>query len=87
MEKELKVGDQVIFIDEQRARHNALVTVVWRDIHHQPEGKPPGCNLVFVSGDVTKEDPYGRQIERRTSLVHVSAQPARASCWSWPDES
>lgn len=79
MEKELKVGDHIVFIDEHRVSHEALVTRVWVSL-----GGKPGCNLVFVSGDESKDAPYGRQIERRTSIVHLSQQPARASCWEWP---
>jgi len=46
----------------------------------------PGCNLVCVSGDVAKTDPYGRQIERATSVVHRSKQAAHGNFWHWPDE-
>lgn len=83
MEQELKVGDHVVFIDEKFVEHDALVTRVWPGIGGF---EVAGCNLVFVSGDESKDDPYGRQIERRTSIVHVSVQPARASCWRWPSE-
>jgi hypothetical protein len=72
----------IFFIDPYRKAHAALVTRVWNGM----VGAIPGCNLVFVSGDESKEDPYGRQIERATSIVHLSGQPARASCWCWPDE-
>ena len=82
MEKVLKVGDHVVFIDERFVEHDALVTRTWTSV-----GGLPGCNLVFVSGDESKDDPYGRQIERRTSIVHLSVQPAKASCWRWPTES
>lgn len=79
--KELNVGDAVIFIDENRVDRPAVVTKVWSSA-----GGLPGCNLVFVSGDDTKDDPYGRQIERRTSIVHISQQPARGFAWRHPDE-
>lgn len=79
MEKDLKIGDSIVFLDEHRVEHPALVTNVW-----QSSGGLPGCNLVFVVDDETKTDPYGRQIERRTSIVHESVQPARASCWRHP---
>ena len=83
--RELKVGSSVIYIDPYRKLHNALVTNVF--------GSPGpglnqfcGCNLVFVVADESKVDPYGRQIERATSQVHLSNQPAKAGCWCWPDE-
>ncbi len=50
------------------------------------EAGEPGCNLVFVSSEVDKTDPYGRQIERATSVVHRSKQPAHGRFWMWPDE-
>lgn len=76
MEKELKIGDGIVFIDEHRVEHPAIVTRVWTST-----GGLPGCNLVFVTDDETKEDPYGRQIERRTSVVHISMQPAGGLGW------
>ncbi len=82
MERELKVNDSIVYIDEHRIAHNALVTRVWGAF---ADGKP-GCNLVYVSGDETKTDPYGRQIERAASVTHKSGQPAGARCWCWPDE-
>lgn len=82
MDRELKIGDSIVYIDAHRERHNALVTKVWTSV-----GNLPGCNLVYVSSDETKNDPYGRQIERSTSVVHRSAQPAGAGCWCWSDES
>jgi hypothetical protein len=52
-----------------------------------PTGNPNrGCNLIFVSGDPAKDDTYGRQIERETSVIHRSGQPAPGNYWCWPDE-
>jgi hypothetical protein len=81
MERELKVGDTCIYIDSHRETHQALVTKVWQSM-----GGLPGCNVVFVSSDEAKTDPYGQQLERNTSVVHKSVQPAGAFCWCWPDE-
>jgi hypothetical protein len=77
----LKVGDAIVFIDEHRVRRPALVTRTWASI-----GGLPGVNLVTVNDDEAMTDPYGRQIERRTSIVHLSQQPAGASCWCFEDE-
>jgi hypothetical protein len=77
----LKVGDAIVFIDEYRNRRAALVTRTWESM-----GGKPGVNLVMVSNDESMTDPYGRQIERRTSIVHLSAQPAGASCWCFEGE-
>lgn len=69
---EVKIGDTVIFTDEYRKDHNALVTAVW--------GKD--CiNLVRVSGDDAKTDPYGRQIERNTSVVRYSEANHYGMCF------
>lgn len=62
-EKQLHVGDHVIYVDPVARQHDALVTAVW---------SPTCINVVFVSGDKGKEDPYGRQIERQTSLCSRS---------------
>lgn len=65
MERELKVGQSIVFIDSLRQKHDAVVTAWWT---------PSCCNLVIVSGDEKKTDEYGRQIERHTSVCHKSAQ-------------
>ena len=49
----------------------------------------PCCNVVYVSGDVDKKDPYGRQIERQTSCSYGRNQGMTqflGMCWAWPDE-
>jgi hypothetical protein len=38
-------------------------------------------NVVIVSADDSKEDPYGRQLERHTSIVHESRQTAHGMYW------
>lgn len=73
----LNIGDRVTFVDEFRKDHNALVTTVFPGM----SGAADGCNLVFVSGDESRGDSYGRQIERKTSVPHVSGNPAAAMCW------
>lgn len=82
-ERELHVGENIIFTDAQCQDHNALVTVVWDPGTH---GNPGCCNLVFVSGDESKTDPYGRQIERHTSVTHVRWSGAPGFCWRYPEE-
>ena len=56
---EVKLGQKVIFCDPKGNDHDALVTTVWSQ---------ECVNVVYVSGDETKGDTYGRQIERSTSL-------------------
>lgn len=58
-----QVGDVVRVTDEHGVQHNGLVTAV-----HGPK-----CiNVVFTSGEAVKNDPYGRQLERLSSLSEKS---------------
>lgn len=72
-----------MFYDEHRQQRPALITT-WHGLKdgesiedfrtkYGPETMP--CvNLVFVVGDESKTDPYGRQIERKTSVMHGDRQ-------------
>lgn len=64
-------GDVVQVVTEDYEQRAALVTVVHGEFR---EGQPPPCiNVVYVSSDPAKRDPYGSQIERMSSLQHQSA--------------
>jgi len=76
MERELKVGQTITFFDEFRVPHDALVTAWWG---------PTCCNLIYVSKDPKKDDTWGNQIERQSSVIHKSAQ-AFGNFWCWTDE-
>jgi len=85
--KTLKVGQHIVYTDELKEPHDALITAVhgtlMLDYNNEPESIP--CiNLLIVSHDVSKHDTYGRQIERYSSVVHVSLNSAEANCWNWP---
>ncbi len=55
----MNVRDSVIFADSMRVEHQALVTAVFT----------PDCiNVVYVTGDETRTDQYGRQTVRETSV-------------------
>lgn len=90
MERKYEVGQHVIFVDPRGVRRDALITVWWtggQEISsYRSESGEPGCNLVFVSGDESRQDPCGRQTERSTSVVHKSKQPAHGNYWCWQDE-
>lgn len=73
-----QIGDVVTYIDPTRRECNALVTAIFKN--EFGDGKD-GLNLVLVSKDTDKDDNYGRQLERQTSIVHLSNQPAKANCW------
>lgn len=74
---DIKVGDNVVFVDEHSKEHNAIVICAFS----APHIKYPSVNVVHVSDDESKSDSYGRQIERRTSVPHQSNQPAHGMYW------
>lgn len=57
------VGSHVVYTDPVGKRHPALITAVWG-----PELGVNVINVVYVIDDETRNDPYGRQIERATSV-------------------
>lgn len=72
-----KVGDVVVYHDEEGKPKNALINAVWGI----------SCvNLVFVSSDAAMKDTYGRQIGRETSVDHVSVVTVHGRYFRWPDE-
>jgi len=83
----VRVGQQVVFHDPIGAGHDALVTCVFSGRAGLCEGDVGDCiNMVYVSGDAAREDDYGRQIERVTSIVHKSRMSAHGNYWRFPDE-
>lgn len=74
--KKPQVGDAIIFRDSSGKDHNAIVTC-----------DHGACiNLVHVSSDEKRQDPYGRQIERPTSISHQSQNKVHGFNWRWPNE-
>lgn len=71
---------------ELQAKHDERMATI------SPENRGPiympCCNVVFVSEDKNKTDPYGWQLERFTSLAYGRQQhvPFTGQCWCWPDE-
>lgn len=73
-----RAGDVVVFVDSIGKQHNAVVTAWWSETC---------CNVVFVSGDESKRDDYGRQLERSTSVMHKSSPgTAHGYYWMWPGD-
>lgn len=67
-----KIGDSVIYTDEVRRDHNAVVTAVWG----------PDCiNVLFVSPDESRTDSYGRQSDRQTSVARYSESNNFGRCF------
>ena len=69
---EVGVGDPVVVVDEQYREHVGLVTCVHGTFS---DSYVPCINVVFVSKDPDKRDPYGAQVERLSSLQHQSQGP------------
>jgi len=55
-------GKVVLYVDPVGKEHEALVTAVWGEFGVNP------INVIYISSDEDKHDPYGRQIERETSV-------------------
>ena len=72
----VEVGDLVLYIDEYKKGFPALVTEVHGDCEQRP-----ALSIVIVSGNEAEKDPYGRQIKRVTSVVHLQNNSAGAFCW------
>jgi hypothetical protein len=72
-----RTGDVVVFHDVHGKPHNALVTIGW---------SPQCCNLVVVASDANKQDQYGRQTERWSSVQHMHEGSAHGNYWRFPSE-
>ena len=94
MERVYKVGAAVKFVDAYGQVHDALITRWWdgsdsgmKIESYTSQYGDPGCNVVYVTSDERKEDSYGRQTERMTSVVHKSKQmPTPGMYYCWADE-
>lgn len=80
-----EIGQGVIYVDKYGKARDALVTNWWHQSPERPDSEA-SVNIVFISDDVQKDDTYGRQLERETSVVHKSQQSAPGFYWCWPDE-
>jgi hypothetical protein len=78
--KKVQIGSPVKVVDEFGVEHDGLVTQPWgsgpdgAQEYDDSDGKQVtlAINVVFVSGDQTKTDTYGRQTEHLSSCVHRS---------------
>ncbi len=71
----LKIGSHVIYVDENRKSHSALVTA----IHGDPQYNP-AINLVFVAAE-NGSDQYGAQKKNESSVTHCMDNTAHGRCW------
>lgn len=81
---ETKTGDAVVFVDSESRIRPALVTHVWLGAGGSREFC--GTNLVVVEDDPKREDSYGRQVRRETSVTHMAQQSAPGMYWRRTDE-
>lgn len=91
LEKQLKEGDTVIYFDEFGRQHTALLVAIWGERAGVIDGSTfasnePSVNLLFVSPDEKRTDTNGRQIERRSSCMHVQWQSGWGNCWCLEDQ-
>ena len=82
----VEIGQHVLYVDALSKPRPAILTAVWRHPEYQRLALIPGVNLVVVSDDPSKDDTYGRQIERFTSVVHRANQPSPGWYWCLPSE-
>lgn len=71
-------GQHVTFVDPVGKRHDALVTADWST---KTFDGPGAINVVYVTDDAGKKDPYGLQLERATSVPHRNNQSAHGYYW------
>lgn len=77
----VEVGDVVSIVNENYEEHFALVTAIHGNNWEQ---FTPSINCVYLSSDPSKSDPYGRQLERLSSLSHFNGthgMPKRGRYW------
>lgn len=55
-------------------------------VMENPGSNWPCINLVIVSPNTDCQDPYGRQLERHTSIVHQSNSSAVGNCFRFEGE-
>lgn len=88
--RQAKANEHVVFTDSRGVERSALLTIVHGESSMVParngQGEQeyhPSVNLVFVTGDPSKTDPYGLQIERESSVVHRNDQGAHGNFWDF----
>jgi hypothetical protein len=98
----LKISDAVVYVDPHGVARGAVLCTIWgqgttggwhpeKDAHGNTvatdEPAPP-VNLVFTSGDAGRRDNggMGRQVERASSVPHMSRLEAHGNYWRRLDE-
>lgn len=95
----LRLSDPIVYVDTHGTARGAVLTTIWGNPHHRAEkdahgnvldtdDPAPTVNLAFTSGDPDRRDNggSGRQIERASSVVHMSVQTVFGNYWRRVDE-
>lgn len=94
----LRLSDPIVYVDTHGVARGAVLSTIWdgganpeRDAHGNviaSDAPAPAVNLVFTSGDPDRRDNggSGRQIERASSVVHMSRQETFGNYWRRLDE-
>lgn len=79
----LNVGDSVTYVDEHSALHDALITAIHNrtGVIETKEDELCCINVVYITSDGSKRDPYGQQVERASSVQGQSAHTAHGRYW------
>jgi hypothetical protein len=94
----LRLQDAIVYVDPHGVARGAILTTIWdggpnpvRDAHGnvlESDSVAPCVNLVFTSGDADRRDNggCGRQIERESSVTHMSLSSVHGRYWRRLDE-
>jgi hypothetical protein len=86
MKRTLSKGMAVKVVNEVGKLFNGLVTNNWGNTEVEDGKAGPTINVLYVSDDDSKTDPYGNQIERLSSCSHKLNTAAPGRYWYFPDE-
>jgi len=83
----VKVGDHVVFADQQGRHQNAIVICVFgKNSWDEESDFGPTINVLFADQNPEREDSYGRQSKRETSVPHKGGSTAHGYWWALPSE-
>jgi len=86
MKRTLSKGMTVKVVNEVGKTFDGLVTNNWGNTEVEDGKAGPTINVLYVSDDDSKTDPYGNQIERLSSCSHKLNSHAPGRYWYFPDE-
>lgn len=86
MKRTLQKGMTVKVVNEVGKLFDGLVTNNWGNTEVEDGKAGPTINVLYVSDDDSKTDPYGNQIERLSSCSHKLNSHAPGRYWYFPDE-